>query len=194
MMGRSGAAMPKVIDEVKIYNAALELLVSHGYEGATTQKIAHLAGVNEVTLFRNFGSKAALFKKAIDFLLADTPLGKPVFSGDLEADLLAVAQAYIDSNRSFGDIVPILLVELPRHPELRVSFDTPWENMQVIPGILQKYQELGLLKPESTFVTIAALIGPITMSEMVRRANLGLSLPAFDAQGHVAAFLHGRKI
>lgn len=42
----------KVIDETKIFDAVLDLLVSHGYEGATTQKIAEIAGVNKVTLFR----------------------------------------------------------------------------------------------------------------------------------------------
>ena len=44
--------MPKVIDERKLFSAALDILISHGYEGATTQKIADVAGVNEATLFR----------------------------------------------------------------------------------------------------------------------------------------------
>ena len=58
--------MPKVIDETKIFSAALDILISHGYEGATTQKIADVAGVNEVTLFRKYGSKAGLFEKVIE--------------------------------------------------------------------------------------------------------------------------------
>ena len=79
--------MPKVIDETKIFSAALDILVSHGYEGATTQKIADIAGVNEVTLFRKYGSKAGLFEKVIEHQLTGTPLSKLVYTGELEADL-----------------------------------------------------------------------------------------------------------
>ena len=68
------------------------LFRSHGFEGATTEKIARAAGVNEVTLFRRYGSKARLFDRVIQHELADTPLTSVAFSGDLEADLLAIVK------------------------------------------------------------------------------------------------------
>jgi len=185
--------MPKVIDEAKLFSAALDILVSHGYEGTTTQKIAAIAGVNEVTLFRKYGSKAGLFEKVITHQLADTPLNKLEYTGDLEADLLAIVDAYVETNETHGNIIPLLLIEMPRYPDLQGSFNTPWNNLQGILKIIQKYQKQGRLKNESPFACLTALIGPILVSQMLRHANLNLPVPAMDAQTHVDAFLNGRK-
>ncbi len=48
----------------KILDAALAVLATEGYAGATTKKIAEGAGINEVTLFRKFKSKENLLKEA----------------------------------------------------------------------------------------------------------------------------------
>ncbi|MEZ4712107.1 MAG: TetR/AcrR family transcriptional regulator [Caldilineaceae bacterium] len=185
--------MPKVIDETKIYAAAIHIFMSLGYDGATTKEIADIAGVNEVTLFRKFGSKAGLFEKAIAHQLADTPLHRLDYTGDLEADLLAIVDAYVETNETYGDIIAIILIELPRNPDLKGVIDTPWQNLQVILKIIQQYQTQGLLKNEPVLATISALIGPIMVHQMFRRANLNLPVPTIDPQTHVASFLHGRK-
>ena len=41
------------------------LYAEHGWRGTTTRRIAEAAGVNEVTLFRQFGSKESLLLQAI---------------------------------------------------------------------------------------------------------------------------------
>jgi len=184
--------MPKVIDETRIFSAALDILVAHGYEGATTKKIANIAGVNEVTLFRKYGSKAGLFEKVIDHQLADTPLNNLVYTGNLEADLLAIVHAYVETNKTQGEIILSLLIEIPRYPDLKGSFNTPWKNIQGIIEIMQKYQKQGQLKKESPLECLSALIGPIMVSQMFQRANLTLSVPALDPRAHVDAFLNGR--
>jgi AcrR family transcriptional regulator len=185
--------MPKIIDDEIVFRTVIDRLVSHGYEGATTKEIADIAGVNEVTLFRKYGCKADLFEKAIHHQLADTPLKELVYTGELEADLIAIIEAYMKTNEMYGEIIPTLLAELPRHPDLRGAFKTPWENIQVIIKIIQEYQAQGLLKQESPLASLNALIGPMMTSQMIRRANLGLPVPEIDAREHVDAFLHGRK-
>jgi AcrR family transcriptional regulator len=50
---------------VQILTAAARLYGEHGFRGTTTRRIAEEAGVNEVTIFRIFGSKAALLDAAI---------------------------------------------------------------------------------------------------------------------------------
>ncbi len=145
---KQGVRMPKVLDETKIFKAALETLVSHGYEGATTKKIVDMAQVNEVTLFRRFGSKAGLFEKVIEHRLSDTPLHGLVYTGDLEADLLAIVEAYAETSEIYGDIIPIILVELPCHPDLQKSFNTPWKNIQAIVRIIDEYQKRGRIRIE----------------------------------------------
>lgn len=185
--------MPKIIDEGSVFRTVIERWVSHGYEGATTQEIAEAAGVNEVTLFRKYGSKAELFEKAIRHQLADTPLNQLRYTGELEADLIAIIEAYLKTNDLYGEIVPTILAEAPRHPELKGAFRTPWENIQVVAKILQKYQAQGLLKAESPLTSLNALIGPLMTSQMIQRADLGLPVPDIDAREHVQAFLHGRQ-
>lgn len=65
----------------RILQAAVRVYAQHGWRGATTRRIADEAGVNEVTLFRHFGSKDALLDAAIistvseqDSLLSAEPL------------------------------------------------------------------------------------------------------------------------
>jgi AcrR family transcriptional regulator len=50
----------------RILEAALDLFSEKGLEATTTIKIAKKAGVNEVTLFRHFKSKMALFDAVMD--------------------------------------------------------------------------------------------------------------------------------
>ena len=49
----------------QILSAAASLYGEHGFRGTTTRGIAEEAGVNEVTLFRLFGSKTALLLEAL---------------------------------------------------------------------------------------------------------------------------------
>lgn len=49
----------------QILEAAVRVYSEAGFRGATTRRIADEAGVNEVTLFRIFGSKAALIAEAV---------------------------------------------------------------------------------------------------------------------------------
>ena len=49
----------------KILAAAVQVYAETGFRGATTRRIAAEAGVNEITLFRHFGSKLALLSEAI---------------------------------------------------------------------------------------------------------------------------------
>lgn len=53
----------------RIIQAALEVFGETGYLGATTRRIAQEAGVNEVTLFRHFGSKEELIREAIQSVM-----------------------------------------------------------------------------------------------------------------------------
>jgi len=49
----------------KLLDAAAQVYSEFGFRGATTRRIADEAGVNEITIFRHFGSKEALINEAI---------------------------------------------------------------------------------------------------------------------------------
>ena len=57
----------------RILVATRKVYARHGFRGATTRLIAAEAGVNEVTLFRLFGSKAALVEAVMDQHAARVP-------------------------------------------------------------------------------------------------------------------------
>lgn len=57
----------------KLIEAAARVYATAGFRGATTRRIAEEAGVNEVTIFRLFGSKAALIDAAIQHQAAVRP-------------------------------------------------------------------------------------------------------------------------
>lgn len=58
----------------RLLKAATVLFASHGYRGTSTQQIAALAGVNQVTVFRLFRSKRALFLKVLERSIARNTL------------------------------------------------------------------------------------------------------------------------
>ena len=55
-----------LVSRERILEAAARVYAMHGFRGATTRLIANEAGVNEVTLFRSFGSKGALLEAVLE--------------------------------------------------------------------------------------------------------------------------------
>ncbi|MDR3665228.1 MAG: TetR/AcrR family transcriptional regulator [Ignavibacteriaceae bacterium] len=49
----------------RLLKAALEEFILSGYKGASTRAITERAGVNSITLFRQFGNKQGLLKEAV---------------------------------------------------------------------------------------------------------------------------------
>lgn len=185
--------MPKVIDESRVFEAATKLFVRHGYAGTTTKEIAEVAGVNEATLFRRYGSKAALLGKAIDDQWRDVPLADLHASDDVEADLIGIVEAYLETSRRLGAIVPALLVELARSTELRGAFGTALQNLGQLSSILRHHQAKGRLRREDPTSTLLALIGPLLVHGMFGRAGVGKAPQRIDPRKYVRAFLEGRQ-
>jgi AcrR family transcriptional regulator len=183
--------MPKVIDESRVFEAAVDLFVTHGYEGTTTKDIAAAAGVNEATLFRRYGNKAQLMEAAIDRAWQDVPLASLDYTGDLERDLTAIVDAYVETNRLRGAIVPALLVELPKNDELRGAFRHAAMNIGHAAEILARHQREGRLRPEEPMFALMALIAPVMVNEMIQRAGVGLPPIRIDSHELVQVFLGG---
>lgn len=53
------------VERGKLVDAAARVYGEFGFRGATTRRIADEAGVNEITIFRQFGSKEALINEAV---------------------------------------------------------------------------------------------------------------------------------
>lgn len=95
----------------KLMLAAIDLMAERGYKGISTKEIAAAAGVSEMTLFRNFGSKHNLLDKAVDHYHYSIEMTKTFHEKiiwDLSTDLLTISQMYheiMDRNRKLFLIV-----------------------------------------------------------------------------------------
>lgn len=185
--------MPKIINEEKVFKAVLKLLTKRGYDRTTTSDMAAAANIHEATLFRKYGSKVGLIEQAIEQQLSTTPLKQVRYSGDLRADLIAILEAYLITVEEHGEIMPMLLLEIPRHPELKNTLQIPLANIQGIMQILERYQNEGLLKEESALVRFNVFLAPIMVTKMYRRIQTDSLAIAIDVQDYVDAFLQGRK-
>jgi AcrR family transcriptional regulator len=102
----------------QLLHAAMKVYSTSGVRGATTKRIAQEAGVNEVTLFRHFGSKDALMQEALRWkaqaLFTSTLPAEPI---DPFAELLAFCQQHYDALSTHRDLIRVSMGEFAEHPE-----------------------------------------------------------------------------
>ncbi len=92
---RSAGGRPRGFDREEALAAAMELFWSHGYEGVSLSELTAAMGVAPQSLYAAFGSKAALYREALDRYAA----------GPAGLDL-----AQLDQATSLADAVEVLLV------------------------------------------------------------------------------------
>jgi AcrR family transcriptional regulator len=124
----------------RIMRAASSLFAEKGYAGATTRAIAALAEVNEVTLFRHFGSKENLAKAIMDqfggpAIAADL---EPRFSGDYEQDLTLFGHAMLSVMTERSNEMRMAICEAGHFPEFR---EIVAENPRQLRLMLARYFE-----------------------------------------------------
>ncbi|WP_027878508.1 TetR/AcrR family transcriptional regulator [Meiothermus cerbereus] len=202
-----------------LMRSGLELLAERGYKGTTTREIAARAGVSEVTLFRQFGSKKALLQAAVQKLrppveqvlphpprnlearrtqaqgeLAENSSHGEMTSSSLEDNLLHLTERYVQMLEANQGLLVRLLPELARHPELRGA-SGPAGFSSAISAVLEYItglQKVGLLRSdESPFQAAIALLGPLFARGLLLGA-MGIQ-PPFDLKAHVRGFLEGRR-
>ena len=92
----------------KIISAAMTAYAESGFQGATTRRVAEIAGVNEVTIFRNFGSKAALmdealFRRVAALKIVDPPL--PAVPADPTEELTRWCRQFLKQMRGSRELL-----------------------------------------------------------------------------------------
>ncbi|MEP7177215.1 MAG: helix-turn-helix domain-containing protein [Gemmatimonadales bacterium] len=109
-----------------LLTAAARVYAQVGYRGATTRRIAQEAGVNEITLFRNFGSKETLLHEAIARAGAQIEsVGLPDPPRRPERELTDWARAHLAHLIERRPLIRTCMGEMQEHPGIISSIDKP---------------------------------------------------------------------
>lgn len=184
--------MPKIIDEQRILQATLETISTHGYDGATTRLIAEKAGINELTLFRKFGSKTNLILQAVKQELEAFKEARLEYTGNLEADLERIVAFYQSLFETRGKVLPVILGEFSRRSELREGMQDLMVSLKSLTSVITRYQKEGKLVKEHPIHTLSALLGPIIFSNILGQLDSS-GASKFSKRDYVVTFLKGRE-
>jgi len=185
--------MPKRIDVDRLFETTVTAFADHGYRATTTRAIAKQAGINEVTVFRRYGGKAALINAALTHALAGSPFARVSVTDDVTADLVALVRAYAETTRKYGGAVMTLLTEVPSHPELREAMAALMPNLLKAARVIAAHQERGQLAPGDPMQKLVTLIAPLMMFGVWARTGTPPVVPEFDPRALVTGFLDGHR-
>lgn len=134
----------------RLLNAALRVFEEAGSRGATTRRIAAEAGVNEITLFRHFGSKSALLSEALAAANRHpVETGLPWEPRDPQAELLAWSRAGYAHLRRHAAMIRTTLGELAEAPDaMRCVAGPPVQVHTELMEYLQRLRERGMADGE----------------------------------------------
>ncbi len=130
------AAKPGVEEtRQRILAATRELFALKGSRGTTTREVADRAGVNEATLFRHFGTKAALIDAMRDHYCS-APEGLRAALAEhatLEERLRALGNAILTVMLRNEDIMRVSMAEAQTDPDgAAVAWRGPVENIRIV--------------------------------------------------------------
>jgi AcrR family transcriptional regulator len=103
----------------RLLEAAARVYARFGYAGTTTRRVAEEAGLNEVTLFRHFGTKERLLAEAVLVHTGEVPAALlPGEPADPPAELARWCERHLAHVRSARGVLRHCLTEPERLPEV----------------------------------------------------------------------------
>jgi AcrR family transcriptional regulator len=160
----------------RILDAAYRVCAEQGLHGATTREIADAARVNEVTLFRHFGSKekliTALFQRSVaaqtESLSDNEPDGE-----DLQPALLRYARRYNHMLFEHEALIRTIIAEAPRHPDQakQVISDAAKPLRQRLLAFLEIAQSGGAVRSDVALSPAVDAFTGMLLSGMLRRTG-----------------------
>lgn len=180
----------------KILQAAGRLFCESGFRGTTTRRIATEAGVNEVTLFRQFGSKELLLREAITRNWAEVDCPRPPSEpGNPSAELTAWALDFTDRLRQAAPLVRTSFGEFEQHPEIMPPQGSPTARVAgALATYLRQLRDTGLTSTAFDPQAAAALLVGALFTDAITREGLPDmygEAPHQDVREYVRVFLRG---
>lgn len=155
--------------DVRILEAALRVFREEGVRGATTRRISQEAGVNEVTLFRRFGTKEQLLLAAMRHDAGHSaipPAGRPTDPVEALTTWVANTGARLASSKG---LIRASMEQLHEHPELCVqSQEAPTRIRLSLAGWFDQLRADGLARGDWDAVDVAKLLMGGMFGEVMR--------------------------
>lgn len=179
----------------RVVRAARELFAERGYTATTTRAIAERAGVNEVTLFRRFSTKAGILRaiaaefaaRAAGTAVADLAAGDPDVGGAagpdaVRARLTELARLEIGSALDNGGLALRLALEARSVPEIaEVIGAGAAGNRDGLVRYLSACQSAGTLRRDPPADLLAEAFFSLTSTLVMGRLLLGAPVPSGTA-------------
>jgi len=155
----------------KILEAALQVFSETGYRGATTRRIAQVADVNEVTLFRHFGSKEELMRAAVHFAAAEEELPRlPEAPLDAYAELSEWAEQHYRRMRSRSAMIRACMGESCEHPDMASYMcEGPKRISADLRTYIKKLEEQGLVNGAVDISAAIAMLMSALFADAINR-------------------------
>ena len=177
----------------RILDAAKKIYAQHGFRGATTRLIAIEAGVNEVTLFRTFGSKSALIEAVLGLHHDKAPPPElPIEPSDPQAELTAFVQESLDRVREMRPLLVHSMGEVDERPEAAEFACRGRTHVHnTITSYLRRLQERQLASPDLDVDAASVILTGTVMSDAIARSFVPEVYPPIDeaAGRYVKCFL-----
>jgi AcrR family transcriptional regulator len=155
----------------RILEAALEVFAEAGTRGATTRRIAEAAGVNEVTLFRQFGSKDALLQEALQWASQRVlVLSLPGAPRDPGAELTAWCREHLRVMHQARALLRTSIGEFESNPEFSApGCEVPTRVSRELEAYVQRLRERGLADPHLDTRGAASLLMGALFADAISR-------------------------
>jgi AcrR family transcriptional regulator len=136
----------------KLLEAAARVYGELGFRGATTRRIADEAGVNEITIFRHFGSKEALINEAIRAHAIRPELPElPEVPVDPALELTAWCAAVLAQLRDTRSLIRRMMSEKDERPDVAPCVgDGPRHAARQLRAYMARLQQHGFLTPHAS--------------------------------------------
>jgi AcrR family transcriptional regulator len=182
-----------MVSRERILEAARRVYAKHGFRGATTRLIAIEAGVNEVTLFRTFGSKSALLEAVLEqYSKADEEPAFPDEPADPLAELTRFVKLNLERVRGMRPLLMHTMSEVDERPEAaEFACRGRHDVHDTITSYIRRLQARGLAAPDLDVDVAAVMLVATVMSDAMARHFVPDVYPPLDeaAERYVRSFL-----
>lgn len=156
----------------QLLDAAVNVFADAGFRGATTRRIAQTAGVNEVTLFRHFGSKEGLIMEAIYRSLEalHTEVVLPEVPVDPYAELLDWTRKHYQFILQHQRLIKAAMAEAQSRPDMSCVGRRVSENVDLpLQAYLERLQARGMCDGAVDPGTAASVLSGVIFADALGR-------------------------